>query len=193
MRDTLKNKIVIISTLILVGASIFSYLLINPDKNHLGVDSVLAVRFEQLSQHGNSACSSVFKDSISTMADNAHIQGSCCSSMSIHRYMEQITGLEKYKDIPEIPSDPYDIEAKLAKRLQSFYDMELTLEKQQAYDYAIANSNEKGPCCCKCWRWYVYGGLAKYLIKNYNFTGEQVTEVWNLSDGCGGDSEHQHS
>lgn len=67
----------------------------------------------------------------------------------------------------------------------SYYDMELTPEEQQAYDYAMQNSNEKGPCCCKCWRWYVYGGLGKYLIRNHGFSGEQVTEVWNLSDGCG--------
>ena len=193
MKDILKNKTAVISTLILVGAGIFSYLVIDSDKNLLGVDSVLAVRFEQLSQHGNSACSSAFKDSISMIADNARIQGSCCSPMSIHRYTEQVTGLEKYKNIPEIPPDPYDIEAKLAKKFQSYYDMELTLEEQQVYDYAMANSNEKGPCCCKCWRWYVYGGLAKYLIKDYKFTGEQITEVWNLSDGCGGDSEHHHS
>ena len=24
------------------------------------------------------------------------------------------------------------------------------------------------------------------------FTGEQVTAVWNLSDGCGGDEDHEH-
>ena len=73
-----------------------------------------------------------------------------------------------------------------------YYGLELTPEEQEAYDYAMQNSNEKGPCCCMCWRWYVYGGLAKFLIKHHDFTGEQITEVWNLSDGCGGDSEHQH-
>ena len=36
------------------------------------------------------------------------------------------------------------------------------------------------------------GGLGKYLIKTRGFTGEQVTQVWNLSDGCGGDEEHHH-
>jgi len=48
------------------------------------------------------------------------------------------------------------------------------------------HSEEKGPCCCQCWRWKMYGGLAKYLIRERHFTGEQVTEIWNLSDGCGG-------
>lgn len=190
MNNILKNKTIVFSIAILVGASIFSYSLINPGKNPLGIDSALAAKFEQLSKNGNSACSGAFKDSIAIMADEARIQGSCCSPMGIHRYTEQVNGLKKYKDISEIPSDPYDVEAGLAKKLQAYYDVELTPEQQIAYDYAMQSSNEKGPCCCKCWRWYVYGGLGKLLIQKYNFTGEQVTEVWNLSDGCGGDSEH---
>lgn len=156
------------------------------------VDAAIATQFNYLSKNGNSSCSASFKDSIQSMPDSARLQGSCCSPMSMHRYSEQVEGLKKYKDIPEIPSDPYDIEAVLAKKLMAHYDDQLTPEEQQVYDYAMQNSSEKGPCCCKCWRWYVYGGLGKYLIKNYQFTGEQVTEVWNLSDGCGGDSEHHH-
>ena len=115
--------------------------------------------------------------------------------MSVHRYSEQVEGLVKFKsvagqNIDKIPDDPYDIEAGLAKELMSYYDLELTPEERKAYDYAMQNSHEKGPCCCKCWRWYVYGGLGKLLIQKYNFTGEQVTEVWNLSDGCGGAGDH---
>ncbi len=158
-------------------------------------NTALAAKFEELSQNGNSSCSSTFNDSITTMSNEARLKGSCCSPMSIHRYTEQVEGLEKFKsvsgqNVPEIPDDPYDIEAKLAKRLISYYDIELRPEEQQAYDYAMQSSNEKGPCCCKCWRWYVYGGLAKFLIQNHGFTGEQITEVWNLSDGCGGAGDH---
>ena len=161
------------------------------------VDTALAARFEELSQNGNSSCSGGFKDSIASMPNDARLQGSCCSPMSIHRYSEQVEGLEEFKSAPEqdlelIPDDPYDIEARLAKELIAYYDLELTADEQAAYDYAMQNSSEKGPCCCKCWRWYVYGGLGKYLIQNHGFTGEQLTEVWNLSDGCGGDSEHHH-
>jgi hypothetical protein len=151
----------------------------------------LAEKFDYLSQNGNSSCSVAFRESISSMPDTRRLRGSCCSPMSWHRYSEQVEGLKKYRNIPEIPPDPYDIEASLAKGLMSYYDMKLTPEEQKVYDYAMENSNEKGPCCCKCWRWYVYGGLGKYLIRNYKFTGEQVAEVWNLSDGCGGD-EHNH-
>ena len=161
------------------------------------VNEALAARFDYLSKNGNSSCSGGFKDSIANMPDDARLQGSCCSPMSAHRYSEQVEGLKKFKsvaiqNIVEIPDDPYDIEVGLAKKLMSYYDIELTPEEQKAYDYAMANSSEKGPCCCKCWRWYVYGGLGKNLIRNYGFTGGQVTEVWNLSDGCGGDEEHQH-
>jgi hypothetical protein len=163
----------------------------------VGVNQALAVKFETLSKNGNSSCSGTFKESITVMPDTNRLQGSCCSPMSIHRYVEQVEGLQKFKsvagqNINKIPDDPYDIEATVAKELLSYDDLELTPEEQKAYDYAMLNSSEKGPCCCKCWRWYVYGGLGKYLVKNHGFTGKQLTEVWNLSDGCGGDSEHHH-
>lgn len=32
----------------------------------------------------------------------------------------------------------------------------------------------------------MYGGLAKLLVREHGFTGEQVVKVWNLSNGCGG-------
>lgn len=156
------------------------------------VPEALAARFDYLNQNGNSSCSAAFQNSIAQMPDDKLIQGSCCSPMSFHRYSEQVEGLKKYRDIREIPPDPYKIEAGLAKRLTDYYEIQLTPEEQEAYDYAMANSNEKGPCCCKCWRWYVYGGLGKLLIRQYGIAGEQLTEVWNLSDGCGGDEEHHH-
>ena len=153
-------------------------------------DNPLYTRFQVLASEGNSSCSGAFTDSISSMSDNSHIRGSCCSPMNWHRYKEQIEGLKEFKNIKEIPPDPYDIDAKLAKEMKSHYDDELTPEQQKAYDFAMKNSHEKGPCCCKCWRWYVYGGLGKFLIKEKGFSGEQITEVWNLSDGCGGEGDH---
>lgn len=153
-------------------------------------DQALAEKFDVLSSTGNSSCSAAFTDSIDNMPETGRLRGSCCSPMDPHRYVDQVTGLKKFKDIPEIPPDPYDIDAVLAKQLKAYYDVELTQQQQQAYDYAMENSHEKGPCCCKCWRWYVYGGLGKLLIQKYGFTGEQVTEIWNLSDGCGGAGEH---
>jgi len=152
----------------------------------------LTARFDYLSKNGNSSCSGDFPNSISGMLDDARLQGSCCSPMDLNGYKEQTTGLEKYKAFTEVPPDPYDIEAGLAKKLMA-YDgsIKLSGEEQKAYDYAMKDSKEKGPCCCKCWRWKVYGGLAKHLIKDKGFTGEQVTEIWNLSDGCGGEGDKQ--
>ena len=214
-----KLQITIVALMLLVGG--YLYISSKPAFNFSSqpskeqssshvVNEALAARFDYLSKNGNSSCSASFRTSIPSMPDDARLQGSCCSPMSTHRYSEQVEGLEKFKsalrqaqggeqsrtiagqNIDKIPDDPYDIKAGLAKELMSYYDIELTAEEQKAYDYAMQNSSEKGPCCCKCWRWYVYGGLGKYLIKNHGFTGEQVTEVWNLSDGCGGDSEHHH-
>ncbi|MBI2051994.1 hypothetical protein HYT33_04525 [Candidatus Roizmanbacteria bacterium] len=165
---------------------------VSSDKDGSGVNPTRAAKFARLSKNGNSSCSGAFQASIPSMSDTARIQGSCCSPMSLHRYSEQVEGLVKYKNIREIPSDPYDIEARLAKQLLAYYDDELTPTQQKAYDYAMQNSSEKGPCCCRCWRWYVYGGLGKVLIKKYNFTKEELTRVWDLSDGCGGDEEHHH-
>lgn len=176
--------------ILLAAVGIGALILVSRPGSPVGPQTALAAKFDVLSKNGNSSCAATFMQSIDGMADTAQLQGSCCSPMDMHRYGEQIEGLQKYKDIPEIPSDPYDINAGLAKQLKSHYDDQLTPQEQQVYDYAMQNSMEHGPCCCKCWRWYVYGGLAKLLIHKYHFTGQQVTEVWNLSDGCGGPGDH---
>jgi hypothetical protein len=150
------------------------------------VDPALAKRFEFLSKNGNSNCSQAFLDSIPKMPVTARIRGSCCSPMDLGRYAEQTEGLKRFKDVAAIPADPYDIEAGLAQQTVASDDMALSPGEQRAYNYAMAHSEEHGPCCCQCWRWHVYGGLAKYLIHYRGFTGPQVTELWNLSDGCGG-------
>jgi len=190
-------SISIVFAFLIIGAAWY-FSSVKKGEPPLAAGTALAAKFEVLSKNGNSQCSGAFRDSVDQMPAGSRLQGSCCSPMSLHRYTEQVEGLKKFKsvarqNIAEIPNDPYDIEAGLGKRLKNYYDAELTAEEQKAYDYAMANSNEKGPCCCKCWRWYVYGGLGKYLIKNHGFTGEQVKEVWNLSDGCGGEGDHvQH-
>lgn len=145
-----------------------------------------ADRFDFLSANGNSNCSKAFMDSIAGMPADARLQGSCCSPMDRARYRRQIRGLKAYASITSIPDDPYDISAELAKRLMSHYDDALAPTQQAAYQHAMDNSDERGPCCCQCWRWRVYGGLAKLLIAQHGFTGEQIVDVWNLSDGCGG-------
>src|SRR3546814_4418591 len=125
------------------------------------------------------------------MPAEARLQGSCCSPMDLHRYGEQVEGLKAFIDIDLIPPDPYDIPAPLAARLLQLDETALTPQQQAAYDDAMRNSNEGGPCCCRCWRWAVYGGLAKHLIRDRGFSGEQIARIWDLSDGCGG-TTHVH-
>ena len=151
-----------------------------------GAAQTPASQFDYLSTHGNSSCTKAFLDSISSMPPGARLQGSCCSEMQRTRYLKQIEQLTKYRAIADIPPNPYDIDAGLAGKLISYYDLALTPKEQKAYDYAMANSDEKGPCCCRCWRWKVYGGLAKLLVREHRFDGKQVTEVWDMSNGCGG-------
>ena len=150
--------------------------------------------FEYLSTHGNSNCSQEFMDTIPSMAVDARLQGSCCSPMDLHRYSEQVEGLKAFADIVLIPPNPYDIPAPRAARLMGSYGLYLSPAQQAAYDYAMQHSNEGGPCGCRCWRWAVYGDLAKHLIRDRGFSGEEITRIWDLSDGCGGTSHaHQHS
>jgi Multicopper oxidase len=130
----------------------------------------IAKRFEFLSKNGNSGCSQAFRDSIPSLLDKARLQGSCCAPMDLHRYREQIAGLKSYAGIKEIPPDPYDIEAALAKRLLPAYGIELEPGQQKAYDEAMALSSEKGPCCCQCWRWHVYG--AAWAINGTSMMGD---------------------
>ncbi len=144
-------------------------------------------KFQLLSSQGNSSCSQDFRSSILSMPDDKRLQGSCCSPMVFTKYKEQVAGLKKYTDVPEVPSDPYDIPASLAKKLLE-YDTSITptTDEQKILDKAVADSPEKGYCCCKCWRWYVYEGLSKYLVREKHFTSEQITDILANSDGCGG-------
>ncbi len=150
------------------------------------IDPAVAEHFSYLSANGNSNCSQAFMDTIATMPAVARIRGSCCSPMKLDRYAKQLEGLKKYREFAEIPADPYDIEAGLAQQALRNYELALSWSEQRAYNFAMTHSDEHGPCCCQCWRWHVYGGLAKYLIHYRGFSGPQITEVWNLSDGCGG-------
>ncbi|OHA51050.1 MAG: hypothetical protein A3A97_02695 [Candidatus Terrybacteria bacterium RIFCSPLOWO2_01_FULL_40_23] len=181
------KPIIFLSLALVIGVYFYAW-----DANNIqhNTSETLAAKFEYLSKNGNSVCSTDFTKSIENGLQDKNIQGSCCGPMDFHRYIEQIEGLKKYYKYSIIPPDPYDIDSQLAKELAAHYDDALTLKHQKAYDYAMENSHEKGPCCCKCWHWYVYGGLAKLLIQQYNFSGEQIVDVWDLSDGCGGAGEH---
>ena len=147
--------------------------------------NTLEAKFAYLSNAGTNFCAG--PNIVDPMKGSDRLQGSCCSQMDFDTYVEQIEGLKKYEHVSIIPSDPYDISVGLAKELLD-YDKTyvLTSEQQAVYDNAMKMSSEGGPCCCKCWRWYAFEGQAKYLIKNLHYTEKQISEVWDLEDGCGG-------
>ncbi|MBI2621191.1 MAG: hypothetical protein HYW63_00905 [Candidatus Levybacteria bacterium] len=133
------------------------------------------------------------KEIVFNYPDDQRIQGSCCDKMDRHAYQEQIEGLKKYKDISIIPTDPYDISASQAKQLFKFFEeIELTSEQQTIYNEAMKMSDEGGPCCCKCWHWDAYEGLAKKLIADFGWDSEQIANLWDISDACGG-TGHEHT
>lgn len=164
------------------------------ERNTVGItNTALAAKFEDLSGKTTNSCGGG-KAVVFGLPEDGRLQGSCCDAMDAHSYEEQITGLkEKYDEHDVIPSDPYDVSAQWARQMIEYGDQTtLTPEQQAIYDEAVELSEEGGPCCCVCWHWYAYEGLAKHLIINESFTAEQVAEVWELSDACGGGSEHSH-
>ena len=182
------NAALVLASVLVLGISLAGTFLAAGDE----IPPEIVKKFEDLSKNGSSSCSVDFMNSIPNMPPMSRLKGSCCGPMALHRYSEQIEGLKQYAGISIIPPDPYDIDAGLAQKLLASYDLPLTPDEQRGYDYAMQHSEEKGPCCCQCWRWHVLGGLGKLLVHEHGFTGEQLTKVWNLSNGCGGDS-HEHT
>jgi hypothetical protein len=107
--------------------------------------------------------------------------------MNFDAYQEQVEGLKVYSNIPQIPSDPYDIPVSLAKQLFQYEStIQLDPDQQAIYDQAAGMAEEGGPCCCRCWRWTAFEGQAKYLIMQLDWSAEEIAQVWDLEDGCGG-------
>jgi hypothetical protein len=126
---------------------------------------------------------------INALPAGSHMQGSCCSPMDYNHYIDQVTALKAYAAIPVIPRDPYDISKTQAHQMLAFYDnVELSTTQQSAFDAAESHSADHGWCCCQCWAWYTHAGLAKYLVSQKSFTSQQVVQVINLEDCCGGAS-----
>jgi hypothetical protein len=199
IEKTMKNEIKIkkktiylaLAGLFLLG--VFIYVIDNGSVFEKNLEpNSLEAKFEMLKTSGTNACGGGESYVSQLSADGTRIRGSCCSAMDFHSYKEQIEGLKKYSRYKIIPSDPYDVSSKWAEEMMGYAKKtQLSSEQQNLYNDAMEMSMEGGPCCCKCWHWYAYEGLAKYLIINENFSAEQIAEVWDLSDACGGD-HHNH-
>ena len=143
-------------------------------------------KFEFLAAQKSNKCG-LQATNLDSYPEDGSIQGSCCAAMEIKQYQKQVEELKKYSNISQIPEDPYDIPVSLAKELFEYQkNISLTEAQQRIYDEAMKMSHEGGPCCCRCWRWTAFEGQAKYLITKHNFSAEQIAELWDMEDGCGG-------
>jgi len=146
----------------------------------------LEQRFALLSQRHTNQCG-LTSTNLNQLAVHGRLQGSCCRPMVFDRYVQQVNGLQAFAAVAEIPADPYDIPVGLAKRLTGYGDsINFSGAQQAVYDHAVKLSDEHGPCCCHCWRWYAFKGQATALIARRQYGAAQVAKVWNLEDGCGG-------
>jgi hypothetical protein len=148
-----------------------------------------AAAFANLSAQHSNYCS-LSADKVMSYPDDARLQGACCSAMDMAKYQWQVDGLRPYSNIPEIPQDPYDISVAQAKQLLG-YDGALTLtpDQQETYDSAMSITDDRAPCCCQCWRWYMTRGLSKFLIINHSMGASEVASIVDLVNGCGGPME----
>lgn len=157
-----------------------------PMTNAPGLSSGSAQAFAFLSVQHSNYCS-LSADKVVGFDADAHLQGACCSAMDMAKYEWQVTGLRRYSSIPEVPPDPYDVTVALAKELLR-YDAELSLtaDQQSVYDAAMAMTDDKAPCCCQCWRWYMTRGLTKFLIVRHGMAAQDLASIVDLVNGCGG-------
>ncbi len=111
--------------------------------------------------------------------------GQCCGPMKdLTEYNKELQNLQQYKNIPDVPMNPYKTPVALAKQWID-YDNATTLTptEQAVMDQAMRMSKE-GPCCCKCWHYFVNEGIAKKMIRDYHYTAQQVAAYWDTSSIC---------
>jgi|AP95_1055475.scaffolds.fasta_scaffold00819_2 hypothetical protein len=128
---------------------------------------------------------------LSMSTDDKNLGGQCCGALTdITAYRIQLETIEHFivenggRDI--IPADPYDLTVEVSQQLtQIDKDITLSSEQQMTFDNAVAMSHHGGPCCCKCWKWFVMSGLAKNLIVEEKWNQNQIAELWDISSSCG--------
>jgi len=123
---------------------------------------------------------------LSHAEEDSLLTGACCGRMSEERYLKQRKKIYEYfSNVDEIPKDPWNVPVETAKRFTK-YDKEVVLSpnEQAVYNKAMELFDE-GPCCCHCWRWTTFNGLAKYLIREKGFNAEQIARLWASEDVCG--------
>jgi hypothetical protein len=144
------------------------------------------VAFTSLAQQHSNFCQ-LQRSIVMSYTDDMRLQGACCNPLDMAKYQHQVAGLRAFANNPDIAPDPYDIPVPLAKRLFAYDDtITLTSTQQAVYDRAISMTEDKAPCCCQCWRWYMTRGLAKSLIAQHSMDAPTVARIIDLANGCGG-------
>ncbi|MDE1828158.1 MAG: hypothetical protein KGH65_03300 [Candidatus Micrarchaeota archaeon] len=155
-------------------------------------DNSMHLQFQALSQATSDQCAylgnlaAIYK-SVNSQPNNTYFQGSCCSPMDYNHYVQQITELKNnYTNIPAIPQNPYNVSVAQVKQMLNYYNITLNQSQTAVFNDASTITADHGWCCCQCWAWYAHAGLAKYLIKTYNFDAIKVAHIIDLEDCCGG-------
>ncbi len=114
-----------------------------------------------------------------------YLGGQCCGPMKdLTEYNKELENLQQYKNIPDVPMNPYKTPVALAKKWIDYDNAtSLTAAEQAIMDQAMKLSKE-GPCCCKCWHYFVNEGVAKKMIKDYHYTAQQIAAYWDTSSIC---------
>jgi len=117
--------------------------------------------------------------------DGLYLGGQCCGAMKdLTEYNEELKNLQQYSNIPDVPMNPYKTPIAIAKKWIDYDNATiLTPQEQTIMDQAMKLSKE-GPCCCKCWHYFVNEGIAKKMILNYHYTASQVAAYWDTSSIC---------
>ena len=187
------NKYVFLITAIIVAIAIAASVLFFSGTNTVSAQSTPeSAQFTALSHATTDQCAylgdkAAIYNSITAMSNDTYFQGSCCSPMDWTHYQQQIAGLKNYSNIAAIPQNPYNVSVGQVKQMLGYYT-NITLNQSQnvTFNQAASLTQDKSWCCCQCWAWYAHAGLAKYMIKNYNYNVSQVVTLINLEDCCGG-------
>src|SRR3989338_3554055 len=138
---------------------------------------------------------------IGMSSSEMNLGGQCCGALkNLDAYDAQLLALKNFIDengaLDFIPLDPYNISIEHAKALIAFdSSISLSAAQQQLYDEAVEMSHHGGPCCCKCWKWYVMSGLAKKLIVDHDWDSHRIAQLWDFSSSCGHEEDtnmHEH-
>jgi hypothetical protein len=145
-------------------------------------------RFAALSVAHSNRCD-LEAGELQSMPGSKHLRGACCNPIDRASYISQLRGLQRFAGDRLVPSNPYDVSVRLAKRLLSYRDISLTASQRAVYRRASQKSDTGGPCCCPCWRWEAFKGQARFMIARRAYSATEVARLWELEQGCGGPSE----